>query len=134
MREFLGREVFESDQVKQLRKDKVPAGVFVDKRSHRWSVDRLSLAPLESLVVIGDRNAAGRGPGRTFYGWLGFSCEDASTNGRTVEASARLGNDYHADIKLPVWPDDPEERLDVCVEHSADLANVARLFVDLCRA
>ena len=134
-REYLGREVLDRRSARKiLRQDRVPAGVFADKRSQRWSVDRLCLAPIECLVPIGDENARARGENRTFYGWAAVLAEEITLQGRTTEATRRLNNRYHADIVLPDWPDDLEEREDICLEHAADLATATRFFVDLERA
>lgn len=120
----LGRGIFESKVRDQARRGRIRHTVFLEKEEvESLSVDRLDHAPDEEMAEIGNRNARLRGPNRSFYGWASLTVIVASQNGRTVRATPKLDNIYHADIDLKV----PQsiERRDVQKEHANSLASAA---------
>lgn len=122
----LGRGVFDERDMRRGRREaKLHARVFRDMRSPRWSVDRLDPDAAEILTKIGDRRGADRDPARTFYGWAVVSQTAAGAAGRRVETTPQPENPYHVDIVLPKWPENLEERKDLCAEHAGDLAQAA---------
>ena len=102
--ELLGREVFTRRHKNRAENcGKIHLDVFLDVRVTELSVDRLQYAPDSEAVEIGDRNAANRGSGRTFYGWAVLTVVSASQDQRRVRPSPLPDgtNPYHADIVLP---------------------------------
>ena len=97
--EELGRGIFSSSTAKRSR-TAIPKNVFLEREGNtQISVDRLSLAPAIVAIQIADAVASQRK--RKFYGWAIISAESASLNGRLVEASPLIHNQFHADIVLP---------------------------------
>ena len=85
----------------------MPASVFREADGVRTlSVDRLSVAPEEAAVENGERVAATRGEGRSFYGWAAIDAEHAALEECRAIVSPTLAvngsNPYHADIVLPM--------------------------------
>ena len=106
--ELLGRGVFSSRQAKMCRSnDGMPALVFHEADGVRTlSVDRLSVAPEEAAIENGERVAAARGEGRSFYGWALINAEPAASEECRAIVSPTWevdgSNPYHADIVLPM--------------------------------
>ena len=78
----------------------------------RISVDRLDYAPSGYLKNLAHQSAKARGENRNFHGWAKLTCEEASEDGRRVEADPIKDNPYHAIIHLPAaaTDDDAEEQ------------------------
>jgi hypothetical protein len=113
--------VFSSRQAKRWRTGRRDRDSFLESEDkHSLSVDRLGLATDASMKDIADAVAAGRGPGRAFYGWAVLTVR-ASANGRSVRASPDLpANPYHADIDLNIRAE--VDRRDAQKQHADDLA------------
>lgn len=106
----LGRGVYSSREAKRARKDLIMHTIFLEQESaESLSVDRLDIVSDEEMVKIGDQNAQLRGADRRFYGWATVTVILASQDGRTVRATPRFENRYHADIDLNV-PEGAERR------------------------
>lgn len=122
----LGRGVFSSRNARRAqRRGEIHVRVFIDPRSPRWSVDRLDRASVTVMAEIGDRRGADRDPPRRLYGWAVVTHAAAERMRRRVEMTPQPDNPYHADVVLPKWPEDIEEREQLCVEHARDLAQSA---------
>ena len=122
----LGRGIFAKKERNRARQGIIPHTVFLEKEEvESLSVDRLDHAPDEELAEIGDRNASLRGPNRSFYGWATVTVAVAWQDGRTVRATPRLDNFYHADIDLNIQP--ITERRDTQNHHALSLASAASL-------
>ncbi|MDE0308558.1 MAG: hypothetical protein OXI60_01830 [Acidiferrobacterales bacterium] len=118
--EELGRGIFSSSIAKRSRRA-IPKNVFLEREGNaRISVDRLSIAPAIESIRIADEVAVQRN--RKFYGWAIISAESASQNGRSVEASALIHNQFHADIVLPPEANKREEQI-MHAQLLADLSN-----------
>lgn len=65
------------------------------------SVDRFDYLDIETAIRFGECRANQRHPQRTFFGWAMINAEDASKDGREVDASRTDKNPAHADILLP---------------------------------
>ena len=99
----VGRAIFGSKHWEQMKKEHKPPSIFIDKKSPiNISVFLLNFASDERLTKIGNAMAIQRGPGRSFYGWAEVSVAKASENGREVHYTPQSGNQWHADIVLPV--------------------------------
>lgn len=84
--EELGREIFSSNQAKRAARNTIPKNVFLEREGvAKLSVDRLSVAPIEEVIINADKVAAKRN--RTFYGWAALIALDACLNERKVLAS-----------------------------------------------
>ena len=133
--ERLGREIFSRRLAKRRRGGTdVPYRVFMGPESNELSVDLLDRAPLEVMTRIGDRNAAHRGPGRSFYAWAALTRASAEQDGRRVAPAPTAWNRFHAEIRLPPLGDDEAERLDARRAHARGLAAVASLQAPFGRA
>ena len=69
----------------------------------------MSLAPAVVAIQIAETIANQRK--RNFYGWAIVSAENASLDGRRVEASPLQHNQFHADIVLPPEAKEREEQI-----------------------
>lgn len=118
----LGRGVFSSRHAKRWRTGRRERDSFLESEDkHSLSVDRLGLVTDALMTHIANAVAAGRGPGRAFYGWAVLTVRDASGNGRSVRASPDLpANPYHADIDLNIRAE--VDRRDAQKQHADDLA------------
>jgi hypothetical protein len=117
----LGRGVFPSREAKRWQTGRRERDSFLGKENEpSLSVDRLGLAPDAVMTRIAEAIAAGRGPGRAFYGWAVLTVRNASANGRSVRASPLPANPCHADIDLNVGAD--VDRRDAQKQHADDLA------------
>lgn len=89
------------------------------KNSSEISVNRMDLAPAETMAELGKRNAESNG--KSFWGWYILTAGDVEGVGCSVSASPLEDNPHHADIIIPV-PLDAEERRDAVIEYARDLA------------
>ena len=89
------------------------------------SVDRMGHAPIDELAAWSRERARNRGTDRRFYGWAVLKVRDANKDGRTVEATPKLQNRYHADIFLNITATG-EERKHQQEEHANQLAAHSR--------
>ena len=104
----------------------IPISAFEPPRcTNQISVDRLDVVSDEEMARIADDACLASGHG--FYGWFVLSVRDVSLvsteryGACSVKSSPCEGNDYHADIELPV-PLDVDDRKDVVREYARDLA------------
>lgn len=122
--ESLGRSVFSGNQARRADRGGIDPHVFLEREGvDILSVDRMDHTTPEEMAEIGDRVALGRGIGRSFYGWAIVAVEKAAQDGRTVVATPRLDNRYHADIELNIGARD--EHRDIQIQHATSLAAVA---------
>ena len=120
--EELGRGVFSSKNAKRAKRSRVPAHVFLEKpREPKISVDRLSAAPVEEVVIIAERVAARRGA--SFYGWAIVTAKRIRENRREVVATPLPDNPYHAEILLPEGAAEEREEQQ---RHAQELADASR--------
>ena len=80
-------------------------------------------ATLHDMAVPGRERARNRTPPRQLYGWAVITVQDAASNGRTVEATTRPDNIYHADIFLNIAGGELRDRLK---QHATELAARSR--------
>lgn len=120
--ETLARGVFSSSGFSSST-GRVRHGAFLETGAV-LSVDRSTHAPIENLVLLGERRAGRRskseGTSRKFYGWAKLEVHEAMKENRQVMASPEPDNPYHADIILP--DEAPQQRRTQAV----DLARRAR--------
>ena len=120
-RENLGRRLFSKRRRDRARRGGIPLDVFLEQAGATLiSVDRLDLSSPSEATAIADRAAKARK--KPFYGWAVVTAQQASTNGRRVEASPQLDNPYHADVVLP---DVAGEDQDKQKSHAQELAKGA---------
>ena len=122
--EILGRGVFSGNDRKRARRGSVPPTLFMEQGNNELSVDRLTHAPIEKAVELGNQRAESRGSDRNFHGWAVVKAFEAARNGREVLASPLSAgtNPFHADIVLPeLVVNDKVERL----AHASELARVS---------
>ena len=112
--DMLGRDVLSSSNRKKIQRGLPLPSLFIDHASPlELSVNRLTPKPDQEppadrpdlasdavIAQISDRRA--KALGRNFYGWAVLSVEDAEQDGRIVLPAPEEGNDWHANIKLPV--------------------------------
>ena len=100
--EELGRSVLSSRVAKRARThNQIMRDVFLEKlESVSLSIDRLGHAPAQEMAALATKRAEQRGPNRTFYGWAVITVRNASSSGRSVKATPRPDNRFHADICL----------------------------------
>lgn len=119
--ENLGRGVFSRGHAKRARRSRIPHHVFLEKEGEiNISVDRLSVAPLSTALVLAEKIADSRNA--SFYGWATVAANKAESSGRQVVSSPmpEQDNPYHADIILPASvKDDREEQK----RHAQELAD-----------
>ena len=119
--EALGRTVVSRKVANRAgRTGLVDYSVFLEKPDGlSVSVDRMDHAPVAAMAELARQRAGSRTPPRRFRGWAVLAVQDAATVGRTVAATPREGNPYHADIflNLPLQPDRYLQKA-----HAADLA------------
>ena len=120
--ERLGRRVFSRRQQGDRR---LRWRAFYDWKARSLSVDCLDRAALAELVELGTRAAESRAGARAFYGWLAIMVAAARLHGRTVRATPRPDNPFHADIDLPGVPGTDEERKTRARKHAQLLAEQA---------
>ncbi len=101
--EDLGHRVFSSKQKKRAENGTIVPSVFMEDPPTEISTDRLTYAPEQKAVALGDEHAANLEPigRRTFYGWAILLASKAAEQSRTVCATPTTDNPYHADIRLP---------------------------------
>lgn len=120
--EELGREIFSKGQAKRAARNAVPKNVFLEKEGvAKLSVDRLSVAPIEEVIINADKAAEKRN--RTFYGWATLTASNAGLNERKVFASPTQDNPYHADIELPEKAVEDREEQILHAQWLADLSS-----------
>ena len=124
--EYLGRSVFSSRQAKRAnRPQPIPEAFLVSPGDDRISVDRMDFATRQDMAELAVARGQVRSPaGKTFYGWAILTAGNASSNGRTAEATPFESNPYHADICLNLT--DGADRRELQKQHSVDLAARAR--------
>ena len=119
--EDLGRGVFSSNHAKRARRSRITHHVFLEREGeNKISVDRLSIAPSDTALVLAEKTAVSRNA--SFYGWATLVANKAETNGRKVVSSPmpKQDNPYHADIILP---DSVEEDREEQKRHAQELAD-----------
>ena len=98
--------------------------VFLEaEQASSVSVDRMDHATLHDMAVLGRARARNRTPPRQLRGWAIIAVRDAASNGRTVEATPRADNLYHADIFLNVAGGELRDRQK---QHATELAARSR--------
>lgn len=119
--EHIGRQLISSNH---FNKQKQPLyGAFYYPGHSNLSVDRLDHGSLSFLTAVGEQNAKSRGPGRSFYGWARLTAEEASRDGRKVEADPiPHTNPFHALIHLASDTITDQDRKAVAIE----LARISR--------
>lgn len=119
--EALGRSIVSSKYGRRARRSgEIHPWVFLERLdAPSVSVDRLDHAPPAAMAEVGRKRAAARTPTRHFWGWAVLPVHGAATEGRTVEATPREENPYHADIVLHLGD---EEKRDQQRFHATDLA------------
>ena len=98
--ERLGRRISSRSHLRLVRRGDAPISLFMREDTRFLSVDRLRddwLADATDVAVGYDNER-----GRTFYGWAAVSLVVSARNDREVESSPQEGNQYHADIVLPL--------------------------------
>ena len=108
--ETLGRSVVSSTAAKRARRrGTVLPDVFLESiEAPSVSVDRMDHAPSRTLAALATARARARKPPREFRGWAVISVAHAALDGRTVAATRRTGNPYHADILLNIAQGTPD--------------------------
>ena len=119
--ETLGRSVYSSRNANRARNGKVVPHVFLERvEADSISVDRMDHAGPDILAVLSKKTGQGRTPPQNFYGWATVEVSQAASNGRSVRATPREDNIYHADIFLNLPHGD--ERRDIQRQHANELA------------
>ena len=98
--ERLGRRISSQRDRNLVRRGDAPVRLFMREDTRYLSVDRLRDVWLPDVTDVEVRYDKERG--RTFRGWAAVSRNDATQNAREVEPSPQEGNQYHADIVLPL--------------------------------
>lgn len=90
-------------RVRSRRHRSLHKNLFVPEPGNDASVDRLTIASnhkeMQELIELAKRQCAESE--RNFYGWAVLTAAEVSQNERTVVASPKDENPYHADIVLP---------------------------------
>ena len=89
--------------------------------TNELSVDRVYDDNLPKVTNIAVAHDVGRG--RSFYGWVVVTQDMAARNGRSIKASPREDNEFHADIVLPLEVVSDKEKRQ---QHASELATYAR--------
>ena len=123
--EDLGRAVFSRRRSDRARKvGHIHMDVFLEReQAGSISVDRMDHATYDELAEWSHKRGRGRKPPKQFYGWAVLKVQDATENGRTVEATPTQQNRCHADIHLNVKG---EERKRQQKDHAVELADKSR--------
>ena len=110
--ERLGRSIVASRAAKRARtKGVIIRDVFLEaKEAPSLSVDRMDHVTLHEMAVLGRERARNRKPPRQLHGWAVIAVRDAASSKRTVEATPRPDNIYHADIFLNIVGDELRDR------------------------
>lgn len=99
---------------------RVPVAKFEPpKNSNEISVNRMNLAPTDTLAELGERNA--NLSGKNFWGWYTLMTGDVEDVGCKAIPTPLDDNPFHADIVLPV-ASDADDRRDALREYAIDLA------------
>ena len=107
-------------RLKEEGKARVPVLRFKSPRnSNEIPVNRMDLAPVDTMAELGMRNA--RSLGKSFWGWYILTTGDVEGVGCSVKPSPLDDNPYHADIVIPVALD-AEGRRDDVIEYATGLA------------
>lgn len=109
---------------RQIRRERVDLRAFLEKPGViTLSVDRITYSPLDFAVAKADTAAAKR-PSGAFYGWGIIIDDQASANGRSVQASPASdgSNPYHADLILPELAITNREAQKIHAQMLADLS------------
>ena len=119
--EKLGRRVSSSRYINRSKRNNVPARMFEQRNTNELSVDRVHDDNLPKATSIAVAHDVGRG--RNFYGWVVVPQDMAARNGRSIKASPREDNEFHADIVLPLEVVSDKEKRQ---QHASELATYAR--------
>ncbi len=119
--EKLGRRVSSSRYINRSKRNNVPARVFEHRGTNELSVDRVYDDNLTKVTSIAVAHDVGRG--RNFNGWVVVTQDMAARNGRSIKASPREDNEFHADIVLPLEVVSDKEKRQ---QHASELATYAR--------
>lgn len=95
--------------------------MFEQRGASELSVDRVYDDNLSKVTNIAVAHDVGRG--RSFYGWVVVTQDEAARNGRSIKASPQEDNDFHADIVLPI---EVIANKDLRQQHATELATYAR--------
>ena len=118
--DLVGRRVFSQKRARKAKNsERVDHRTFFHLGVRSLSVDRLGHADSE-VATIADRDVPPESRG--FFGWAALRIEEASRNGRAVNATPQKANRYHADIVLP---EPALEERDELVEIANELAGYA---------
>ena len=118
--ERLGRSVFSSKSRRRARNGRIDVNIFLEREdTESVSVNRMDHAPLEELAGSAYERGRNRTPPLTFYGWEVVAVRDVARNGRTVVATPKPENRFHADIFPDVAGD---ERRRQQKQHANELA------------
>lgn len=118
----LGRRVFSERRARKAANDKIVPDIFIQKDADSLSSDRLDHAPDVEMAMIADSTS---NQPKGIQGWATVTVANAGQSGRSVIATPRLDNPYHADIELNL-PDSEERRKHESRQHAGKLAAVAR--------
>lgn len=123
--ETLGRSVFSSRLAKRGARGIVVPDVFLERpEAESISVDRMDHASPTDLAALSENTGRQRTPPREFYGWATLEVVEAASSGRSVRATPKEDNVYHADIFLNLPYDD--QRRDRQKQHATELAALAK--------
>jgi len=123
--ETLARSIASTRGARTARKGVIIPSVFLDERPAKrsLSVDRMDYAPRSEMARIALERARQRKPPRQFRGWALVIADEASSSGRAIRASEKVGNPYHADICLNITEPNPDKLLIRKKEHAQELAS-----------
>ena len=123
--ETIGRSVFSSRLAKRGRNGSVVPDVFLESlEADSISVDRMDHGSPTDLANLSKKTGQKRTPPRDFYGWATMEAREAASSGRSVRATSKEDNVYHADIFLNLPYDD--QRRDRQKQHATELAALAK--------
>ena len=110
--ERLGRSIVASRAAKKARtKGVIIRDVFLEaEEAASLSVDRMGHATLQKMVTLGQERAQNRTPPRQLHGWAVLTVQEATSGRRTVEATPKPDNIYHADIYLNIIGDEVRDQ------------------------
>ena len=122
--ETIGRRVFSHRNAKRARNGRIVPEVFLESLgADSISVDRMDHASPINLAALSKNTARHRTPPRDFHGWATLEVIEAASSGRSVRATPKDDNVYHADIFLNLPNDD--QRRDRQKQHATALAALA---------
>lgn len=119
--EILGRELLSSKLFKKPTGRISPNAFYPESGKVKFSVSRLSFAPLELFIRLGQKHAKMRGQDRNFYGFAEISAYNAKKIYKTLTSAIILENPFHAHIGLPV-----DDGADLILDLARQCSNIAR--------